>query len=74
MTIRELEILLYARRYNNQKFNEALHRLAFPEDSGRNRKTVSSVLDALSLNENYHFEGEMDYFQKLMGYFGNQLK
>ena len=69
MTICELEILLYAHRYDNQKFDEALHRLAFPEENSRGRKTVSSVLDTLSLNENYHFEGELDYFQKLMSYF-----
>ena len=74
ITIRELEILLHAHKHYVPQFEAVLTALAYPKEEGIHRKTVSAVLDDFSLRQNHHFEGEMDFFQKLMDHFGTQLK
>lgn len=74
ITIRELEILLHAHKHYVPQFETVLTALAYPKEEGIHRKTVSAVLDDFSLRQNHHFEGEMDFFQKLMDHFGTQLK
>lgn len=74
ITIRELEILLHAHKHSVPQFEAVLTALAYPNEEGSHRKTVSAVLDNFSLRQNHHFEGGMDFFRKLMGHLETQLK
>lgn len=70
MTIREFEILLYANKNNPTKREELISQI-IENNKREKRLTVGSILETLSLHmENHHLEGDMDYFSKLMEYFG----
>lgn len=38
------------------------------------RKNIGAIYDELSIYENPNFDGDMDYFSKLMKHFENNLK
>lgn len=74
MTIHEFEILLYAHKHNPTKRDEFITQIL--ENSKRDKKLpIGSVLEAVSLHlDNPHFEGDMNYFSKLIEYLGIQLR
>ena len=37
------------------------------------RKNIGTIYEELSIHENKHFDGQMDYFFKMMEHFGNNL-
>ena len=75
MTIRELEILLYLHRNDKAKEEQILNKLldSTKPDGLRKRQNIGAIYDELSIYENQHFDGQMDYFSKIMEHFGNNL-
>lgn len=73
MTIRELEMLLYIHCNDKFKEQQIKNRLLDSIRSGE-RKNIGAIYDELSIYENPHFDGDMDYFSKLMKHFENNLK
>ena len=74
MTIRELEILLYFHRNDKVKEQQILDVLLDSIKSDGVGKNIGAIYDELSIYENPHLDGEMDYFSKVMKYFGNNLQ
>lgn len=74
MTIRDFEILLYTYKYNYSQFKNVLNSMAYPKGKDRERKCVTVILEEHSLRDNFHFDGERDYFKILLEHFGSQLK
>lgn len=75
MTIRELEILLYLHRNDKVKEKQILNKLldATRMDGLRKRQNIGAIYEELSIHENQHLDGQMDYFSKMMEHFGNNL-
>lgn len=73
MTIRELEMLLYVHRYDKAKEQKFLDRLLESIKPGGVRNNIGAIFGELSINKNHQFNGEMDYFSKLMEHLGNNL-
>ena len=73
MTIRELEILLYLHRNDKVKEEQILNRLLDSIKPDGVRKNIGAIYEELSIHENPHLDGEMDYFSKMMKHFGNNL-
>lgn len=73
MTIRELEMLLYIHCNDKAKEQQIKNKLLDSIKSGE-RKNIGIIYDELSIHENPHFDGDMDYFSKLMKHFENNLK
>lgn len=66
MTIRELEILLYLHRNDKAKEEQVLKKLL---DSARQdglRQNIGTIFQELSIYQNPHLDGEMDYFSKIL--------
>lgn len=66
MTIRELEILLYLHRKDKAKEEQVLKKLL---DSARQdglRQNIGTIFQELSIYQNPHLDGEMDYFSKIL--------
>lgn len=74
MTIRELEILLYFHCNNKVKEQQILDVLLDSIKPDGVRKNIGAIYDELSIYENPHLDGEMDYFSKVMKYFGDNLQ
>ena len=74
MTIRDFEILLYAYKHNYPQFKNVLNSMSCPKGEKRERKCATVILEEHSLRDNLHFDGDRDYFKKLLEYFGTQLK
>lgn len=70
MTIRELEILLY--RNDKVKEEQILNRLLDSTKPDGLRKNIGAIYEELSINENQHFDGQMDYFSKMMEHLGRE--
>lgn len=73
MTIRELEILLYFHRNDKAKEQQILDVLLDSIRSDGVGKNIGTIYDELCIYKNPHLDGEMDYFFKVMKYFGNNL-
>lgn len=73
MTIREFEILLYTHKYNSSKREELFNQIIKTENCEQ-KQAFGSILGNLSLHENHHINKELNYFSKLLDYFGYQLK
>lgn len=75
MTIRELEILLYLHRNDKTKEEQILNRLLVSTnpDGLRKRQNIGAIYNELSIHENQHLDGKMDYFSRMMEHFGNNL-
>lgn len=75
MTIRELEILLYLHRNDKVKEKQILNKLldSTRMDGLRKRQNIGAIYEELSIHENQHLDGQMDYFSKMMEHFGNNL-
>lgn len=69
MTIRELEMLLYIHCNDKIKEQLILEKIVESIDSEKAQKNIGLFFDELSLQENPHLDGDMDYFLKLMQYF-----
>lgn len=74
MTIRELEMLLYIHHNDKQTERKIMDRLLESITPGGERKNLGTIYSDLSIYKNRHFDGSMNYFSKLMGYFGENLK
>lgn len=66
ITIRDLEILLYSHHNNDKLFRRALYELTNLDCTDSERKSITALLDGLNLTENFHLQGEMDYFRRLL--------
>lgn len=74
MTIHEFEILLYSYKYYPTKREEFVAQV-LQNYKCEKTQSIGSILEALSLyNKNFHFEGDLNYFSKLLKYLGLQLK
>lgn len=73
MTIRELEMLFYIHCNDKIKEQQIKDRLLDYIRSGE-RKNIGAIFDELSIYENPHLDGDMDYFSKIMQHFENNLK
>lgn len=73
MTIRQLEILLYLHRNDTAKHQQVLEELLSQKTLNASPKNIGTIYNELSLYENLHLTGEMDYFARLMKHFGNNL-
>lgn len=74
MTIHEFEVLLYSHKYNPTKREEFVAQI-LQNYKRKQMQSIGSILEVLSLyNKNFHFEGDMNYFSKLLKYLGCQLK
>lgn len=73
MTIRELEILFYLHCKDKAKEKQIFNRLLDSKKPNGLRKNIGAIYQELSIHENPHLDGEMDYFSKMMEYFGNNL-
>ena len=74
MTIHEFEVLLYSHKNNTTKQVEFIEQV-LQNNKCEQRQSIGSILDTLSLyNKNFHFEGDKNYFSKLLKYLGFQLK
>ena len=73
MTIHELEILLYFHHNDKAKERQILNRLLDSIKPDGLRKDIGAIYDELFIHENPHFGGKMDYFSKVMEYFGSKL-
>ncbi len=74
MTISEFEVLLYTHRYSQTKHTQIISQI-LQNGKREQKQSFGSILDNLSLyNNNGHFEGDMNYFSKLLDHFGIQLK
>lgn len=74
MTIRELEILLYLHRNGKETERQILDRLLDSIKSEGPRKSIGAIYDELSIHENLHLKGKMDYFSKVMEHLKNNLQ
>lgn len=74
MTIQDFEILLYTYKHNYPQFKNVLNSMSYPKGEKRERKCATVILEEHSLRDNLHFNGDRDYFKKLLKYFGTQLK
>lgn len=74
MTIRELEILLYFHRNDKVKEQQIFDVLLDSLKSDGVGKNIGTIYNELSIYENPHLDGEMDYFSKVMKYFENNLQ
>jgi len=75
MTIRELEILLYLHCNDKTKEEQILNKLldSTKSDGLRKRQNIGAIYDELSIHENQHFDGQMDYFARMVEHFENNL-
>lgn len=75
MTIRELEILLYLHRNDKAKEEQILNKLldSTKPDGLQKKQNIGAIYEELSIHENQHLHGQMDYFSKMMEHFGNNL-
>lgn len=75
MTIRELEILLYLHRNDKAKEEHILNKLldSIRPVGLRKRQNIGAIYEELSISENQHLDGRMDYFSKMIKHFGNNL-
>lgn len=74
MTISEFEILLYNHKNNQTKSAQIISQI-LQNNTQEQKQSFGSILDKLSLyNNNGHFEGDMNYFYKLLDHFGIQLE
>lgn len=74
MTIRQFEILLHLHKHNADKFELVLQKLIYCMNSSSSKTNFDALYSELDINDNHHFEGEMDYFQKQMEHFEMNLK
>ena len=74
MTIRDLEILLYAHKHSESQFKAVLNCMANPQGKSRERKCVTAILEEHDLRENHHFDGDRDYFKILLEYLKTQIQ
>lgn len=74
MTIRELEMLLYIHHNDKPTERKIMDRLLESITPGGERKNLGTIYSDLSIYKNRHFDGSMNYFSKLMGYFEENLK
>ncbi len=75
MTISEFEILLYNHKNNQTKSAQIISQILQNNNTQEQKQSFGSILDKLSLyNNNGHFEGDMNYFYKLLDHFGIQLE
>lgn len=74
MTIRELEILLYLHCNDKEKEQQILEKLIDSIKIEGLRKNIGSIYKDLSIYENPHLDGKMDYFSKMMQRFENNLQ
>ena len=65
MTIRELEILLYAHTHDIEKCDKFCAHLATNLKGAGERESIGAILEKMDLVCNPHLEGDMDYFTKL---------
>lgn len=74
MTISEFEVLLYTHKHRQTKRTQIISQI-LQNNKQEQKQSFGSILDNLSLyNNNGHFEGDMNYFSKLLDHFGIQLK
>lgn len=75
MTIRELEILLYLHHNDTAKEAQILNKLfdSTKQEGLRKKKNIRAIYEELSIHENQHLKGQMNYFSKMMEHFGNNL-
>ena len=65
MTIRDLEILLHAHKYDKEKCEEFCTQLATNVKGTGERESIGAILEKMDMVCNPHLEGDMDYFMKL---------
>ena len=73
MTIRELEMLLYLHCKDKTKEQMVMDQILEGIKMKDSRKNIGSIFTELGIYENPHFDGEMNYFSKLMEHFENSL-
>ena len=74
MTIRQFEMLLHLHKHNTDKFKSVLKKIIYGMNSSSSKTNIDAIFSELDINDNPHFEGEMDYFQKQMQHFELNLK
>ena len=74
MTIRELEMLLYLHHNDKIKEKQILNRLLDSIKLDGLHKNIGAIYEELSIHENPHLDGKMDYFSKMMKHFENNLQ
>lgn len=74
MTIRQFEILLYFHRNDKVKEQQILDRLLDSIKPGGIRKNIGAIYDELSISNNPHFDGDMNYFSKLITHLEENLQ
>lgn len=74
MTIRQFEILLYFHRNDKVKEQQILDRLLNSIKPGGIRKNIGAIYDELSISNNPHFDGDMNYFSKLITHLEENLQ
>ena len=62
-------MLLYIHCNDKIKEQLILEKIVESIDSEKSQKNIGLFFDELSLQENPHLDGDMDYFLKLMQYF-----
>lgn len=74
MTIRDLEILLHAHKYDKEKCEEFCTQLATNVKGTGERESIGAILEKMDMVCNPHLEGDMDYFMKLSEQLQAKLK
>ena len=60
--------------YTTDKFKSVLKKIIYGMNSSSSKTNIDAIFSELDINDNPHFEGEMDYFQKQMQHFELNLK
>lgn len=73
MTIRHLEMLLYAHCYNKETEKRILNRLLHACSSIEAHKSIDVIYRELSLSKNQHLTGEMNFYKQMMEHLAHNL-
>lgn len=66
MTIRDLEILLNLHKFDSGKCIDVCNRIANNSTGIKERESIGAILEHMGLTNNPHWEGELDFFSKIM--------
>ena len=73
MTIRHLEMLLYAHCYDKETEKRILNRLLHACSSIEVHKSIDVIYRELSLSRNQHLTGGMDFYKQMMEHLAHNL-
>lgn len=73
MTIRHLEMLLYIHRYNKATEQLILNYLLDASKSSESHKSIEVIFRELSIFQNQHLTGDMDFYAQMMDHFAHNL-